>query len=111
MKRVAALISIFAVPSVIAFSACAADVDWKVYGFASLSGAEICFYELRSIIRAPDRHLRVWTKCLAQKDLDAIDITREFSGRILEDTAQKVARSYVPPFATVENITADQSLT
>jgi hypothetical protein len=28
------------------FAAHAADVDWKVYGFASVAGTEVCFLRL-----------------------------------------------------------------
>lgn len=49
-------------------------------------------------------------KCLLQKDLDSIDVKKDFDGKILENTAQKVAHHYVPPIATVEIIDANQRM-
>lgn len=59
----------------------------------------------------PNAHVRVWAKCLREKDLDSVDIQKAFGGKILENTAQKVGSKYVPPFATVETVDADQRLT
>jgi hypothetical protein len=43
MKRIGTLGSMAALASIIALAAHAADVDWKMYGTASVAGAEICF--------------------------------------------------------------------
>jgi hypothetical protein len=91
--------------------ALASDVDWKMYGFASLEGAEICFYEANSVAHPADGHVRVWTKCLSQKEMDDIDIKHDFGGQILENAAQKVAQYYLPPFTEVEKIDVDQAIT
>jgi len=92
--------------------ALASDVDWKVYGGASLEGAEICFYEANSVAHPADGHVRVWTKCLSQKEMDDIDIKHDFGGQILENAAQKVAHYYLPPFTEVaKNIDVDQIIT
>jgi hypothetical protein len=93
---VATLLVVFVVP------AHSADVDWKVYGFASVAGAEVCFYEDRSVVRAPNGFVRVWTKCLSQKDMDGIDAEHDFEGKILENSARKIVRLYHPPFSWVE---------
>jgi hypothetical protein len=110
IKRTGTLGSIVAVASTMACAAHAADVDWKVYGFASVAGPEVCFYEAISIARPPDGSVRVWTKCLAQKDLDAVDIKAEYGGKIVQNAARKMNRNYVPPIATVvETIDFDQA--
>jgi len=93
MKCVGTLIYIlFAVvgssPAVLAQ---ALSVDWKFYGGASLGGDSECFYDAKGVVQGPDGHIRVWTKCLLQKDMDSIDIKKDFDGTILENTAQKVA--------------------
>lgn len=49
------------------------SVDWKFYGGASVQGSDFCFYDAKGVIQTPDGHMRVWTKCLPQKDLDSID--------------------------------------
>jgi len=55
--------------------------------------------------------IRVWTKCLPQKEIDNIDIENAFEGRILKDAAQKVTKYYVPPITSIENFSADQLVT
>jgi hypothetical protein len=91
-------------------SAQTSSVDWKFYGSAKLDGDVICFYDANSVSKQPAGLLRVWTKCLSQKELDQIDIEKDFDGKILEATAKKVAHHYVPPIALVENIDFDQSV-
>ena len=88
----------------------AADADWKMYGTASFDGGVVCFYDANGVTRTADRHLRVWTKCLLQKDLDSVDIKGEFGGRIVENAARKVLDKYLPPIVVVENIDFDQAI-
>jgi hypothetical protein len=97
------------VGSAAASSAQASDVDWKMYGGASVSGAEICFYDAKGAVRTPDKYVGVWTKCLSQKDIDNVDIKHDFSGRIVENAARKMINGYVPPIALVEDIDFDQA--
>lgn len=88
------------------------SVDWKFYGTAPTDGGYgACFYDAKGIVSRPNGYLRVWTKCLPIKDIDSIDIKKDFDGKILENTAQKIIRSYVPPLATVETaIDFDQAM-
>jgi hypothetical protein len=86
------------------------SVDWKFYGGASLDGDSECFYDAKGVVQGPDGHIRVWTKCLLQKDMDSIDIKKDFNGKILENTAQKIANQYVPPIATVKTIDVNQNI-
>jgi hypothetical protein len=87
------------------------DVDWKLYGSISSNDSnEFCFFEARGVSRRPDGNVRVWTKCILQKDLDSIDIEKDADGKILDHSARKVANHYVPPIATIEDSTADQQL-
>ncbi len=86
-------------------------VDWKLYGFAVVNGeSQFCFYDSKGVSQRPDKHLRVWTKCLAQTDIEAIDITKDFDGQIVKNAAQKVAHYYVPPIARVQTVDAEQSV-
>jgi hypothetical protein len=89
----------------LATSALAADVDWKMYGTASIEGGVVCFYESKGVITRPA--LRVWTKCLLQKDLDSMDPESELGKKIIENAAQKVVQGYIPPIAVVEDIDFD----
>jgi hypothetical protein len=87
----------------------ALDVDWKVYGSASVDwhnattkGDSASFYDAKGVVRRSDGHIRVWTKCLLYKDMDSIDTKKDPGKTILENSAQKVARYYVPPIAMVD---------
>jgi hypothetical protein len=45
--------------------------DWKMYGGVGTPVVEVeawCFYDANGVVQTPDGHVRVWTKCLAQKD-------------------------------------------
>jgi len=88
----------------------AADVDWKMYGIASVEGGSVCFYDANGVTRTPAKYVRVWTKCLLQKDLDSVDIKRDFDGRILEKAARKWVSQYVPPIAIVEDLNSEQAI-
>jgi hypothetical protein len=88
----------------------AADVDWKMYGTASTFGGAVCFYEGNGVARTADTHMRVWTKCLLQKDLDSLDFKSELGKKVIENAARKVTDIYVPPIALVEDINFDQAM-
>ncbi|MBN3761139.1 hypothetical protein [Burkholderia sp. Ac-20365] len=91
-----------------------ADVDWKLYGGfdrGSPNEKSYCFYDSSGVTHFADNRLRVWVKCLRQRDLDAVDIKESFGGKILENTAKKVADYYVPPISTVQSLDAEQAMT
>jgi len=91
-------------------SAQALDVDWKVYGWASVDGDSACFYDATGIVRRSDGHIRVWAKCLLLRDMESIN-KGDLNKRITENSAQKVARYYVPPITLVdERIDSDRSI-
>lgn len=83
------------------------SVDWKFYGGTS---SDSCFYDANGIMHLPGDHVRVWAKCLRQSDLDHVDIKNDFKGKILENTAQKIAQYYIPPIASLESLNTDQSM-
>jgi hypothetical protein len=56
------------------------NVDWKLYGAASVNGKTLCFYQ-------PDGHARVWTKCIPQTALEAA-FENDPDKKITEATAQ-----------------------
>jgi len=95
------IIVTYALVLTLACSAKAADVDWKMYGGASVSGPSFCFYDANSIARASSGHIRVWTKCLAQKDLDGVDIKRDLGTKIVDRAARKIKEGYVPPIIVI----------
>ena len=88
------------------------NVDWKYYSAGTTDREQImCFYDAQGVRHGPQGHVRVWTKCLRQKDVEAVDIKKDFGGAILENTARKVASYYIPPIATViETIDVNQMM-
>jgi hypothetical protein len=88
------------------------NIDWKFYGGAPAQGDELeCFYDAKGVVQTPDRDIRVWIKCLAQKDLDSINIEKAFGGRILKNTAAKIAHYYLPPIGSIQTLDVDQAMT
>lgn len=85
----------------LASSAQAADVDWKLYGSASVTGTSFCFYDAHSAARTSSGYIRVWTKCLAQKDLESADKNDDVSRKIVESAARKITEGYVPPIVVI----------
>src|SRR5262245_26215226 len=71
----------------------AADVDWKVYGTTSIDGGLVCFYEGKGIIARAPSTLRVWTKCLLQRDLDNIDPQSELGKKLSRPPVERWARA------------------
>jgi hypothetical protein len=111
MNRVGTLASsmLFSILAVPAGLAQGLSVDWKFYGGASLQGnSDFCFYDAKGVAQARDGHIRVWTKCLSQKDLDGIDVNSGIGKRIVDNTAKKIVEYYMPPIADVETLTFDQ---
>ena len=79
----------------------AADVDWKLYGGASVDGPSFCFYDANSVAHASAGYVRVWTKCLAQKDLDSFDFKSDLGIKIVDIAARKIKDGYVPPIIVI----------
>lgn len=90
------------VASTITFAARAADVDWKLYGGASVAGPSFCFYDAKTVARASSGYIRVWTKCLPQKDLDSsLDIKTDLGTKLVDHAARKLREGYVPPIVVI----------
>jgi hypothetical protein len=89
--------------------AIASDVDWKFYGSSTAYGdANSCFFDLRGSVEAPDRHIKVWVKCLRMKAMESIDIKKDFGGKIASNAAQKFIDGYIPPISLVEDANLDK---
>ncbi len=88
----------------------AATADWKFYGAGNTGVASLCFYDARGAASSADGHVRVLTKCLREKDIDALDVERALGGKIMKKAAQKAADYYVPPIAAVTDVDFDQTL-
>jgi hypothetical protein len=111
VKRTRALVTLlFAAMGVSAALAQGLDVDWKLYGGAPVGGNSLCFYDSKGLTRQSDGHIRVWTKCLLKTDLDAVNIEKDFDGRIVNATAERVARYYMPPISKIQNVDANEAM-
>lgn len=86
----------------------AADVDWKLYGGASLAGPSFCFYDAASVTRTSNSYIRVWTKCLAQKDLDGVNMDDDVGKKIVDGAARRVVAGYVPPIIVIGQVEFEQ---
>src|SRR5579883_193315 len=85
------------------------DVDWKLYGGASVNGYSLCFYDDKGIARQSDGHIRVWTKCISKADLDDA-LQKDPDKKIVEATAQKVIQGYMPPILKLPQTDAADTL-
>lgn len=86
------------------------EVDWKLYGGASVGGENLCFYDGKGLAQLPNGHVRVWTKCLLKAELDGINIEKDFDGRIVKAAATKVTNYYVPPISKIQNVDANDAI-
>jgi len=109
MKRAGRLSVALVAFAAITATAKATDVDWKMYSGVLVLGAEICFYDAKSAVRTPEKLLRVWTKCLSRKDLDSVDVDKDFDGKISKNVARKMQDGYRPPIGMVEDIDFDHA--
>src|SRR5215469_754553 len=80
-------------------SAQTANVDWKYYGRAvpneRAGKIELtCFYDANSIDDPTSGHVRVWTKCMDEKDMNNFDYNSDLGKKIIKAAAQKVAAYY-----------------
>jgi hypothetical protein len=88
LRTCSRVIAAIAMAAVLSTTVQAADTDWKMYGAASVEGGLVCFYDANDVIRTPG--LRVWTKCLLQKDMDALDMDSGIGKKITESAARRV---------------------
>jgi hypothetical protein len=102
---------IIAITIVISTLAQASDVDWKYYGgIAQGADLRFCFYDAKGVTHAPDGHLRVWIKCLSKKDMKAVNVEKDFDGKIMKSVAKRVANYYMPPILKAQDINFDEML-
>jgi hypothetical protein len=95
-----AVISLMMTASANCTGAMASDVDWTYFGSLTASGEETsCFFDLNGSVEAPDRHIKVWVKCLRTKAIEGVDIEKDFGGKIKADTLKKLRDGYIPPYS------------
>jgi hypothetical protein len=88
----------------------ASDTDWKLYGSNTVNGdTDLCFFDHKGAVQGSDNHIKVWIKCLHKKDTDAVDIEKDYGGKIINSVASKMLDKYIPPIALVEDTNIDQA--
>jgi hypothetical protein len=92
-----AVISLMMTASTNCTVAMASDADWKYFG--SLGDETSCFFDLNGSVEAPDRHIKVWVKCLRMKDIESVDVEKDFGGKIKADALKKIRDGYIPPYS------------
>jgi hypothetical protein len=76
-----------------------------LYGGATVENTpEICFFDAKGVTQESVGQLRVWTKCLDQKELGNVLL----DASSIEKTARKRLSGYVPPFVTIGVLKSDQ---
>jgi hypothetical protein len=93
----------------IVVSAQGLEVDWKLYGGASVGGESLCFYDQKGLTRQPDGHMRVWTKCISKTELDDA-FEKDPDKKIVEAIAQKVMQDYMPPVLKLPQTAANDAM-
>jgi len=105
MKSIGAIaIVLFTIVAPRAGLAQALDVDWKLYGGDTTGGISFCFYDANGVVRGPEDHIRVWIKCLSQKDMEGIELSK---GSV-EKSVKKLTAGYVPPIVVAGKMNFDQ---
>jgi hypothetical protein len=108
MKTLFVFLPITLILSATAFGA---DVDWKLYGTATVDGLKsTCFFDANGVIRVPaNNYIKVWTKCLLQSDLDNTGIKNGWDDKKVIAAARKIFDGYTPPIALVEDLNPEQA--
>ena len=75
-------------------------LDWKFYGYIPSEGGSLCFYEAKGIRVEADDQVKVWTKCLRQREMDDADSVKEG----IDYAARNIAIYYVPPIAMIQQM-------
>jgi hypothetical protein len=87
------------------------NIDWKFYGgITNKTEHSVCFFDATDLITEPNGQLRVWTKCLSQKEIDSVDVKKDFDGKIIENILEKVRDNYIPPIDKLEIPNTDTNL-
>jgi hypothetical protein len=100
MQRVA--IALLALLILLPSRGIAQPVDWKMFGTHTLpDGEATCFYDAAGVTR-PGGLVRVWTKCLLDKEISSLDFEHAFGGKIVKAAKRKANDRYLPPITIVE---------
>jgi hypothetical protein len=82
-------------------------VDWKLFDGTSTLDPALCFFDASGVSRAHGRELVVWTKCIGEREVNAIDPTGPTGRAIAARNAQALLMGYVPPAASLNGLDTD----
>ena len=71
-----------------------ADVDWKYIGNTD---TDTIFYDAKGIQRLPDGHIKVWSKTISDKSLDAYFAKTPINKTLVKAVAERIKSGYLPP--------------
>jgi hypothetical protein len=79
-------------------------VDWKYIGDTK---AESLFYDAKSIQRLSDGHIKVWSKTVSDKSIDAYLTKKPIDIKLVKEISEKIKSGYVPPISNFRILTQD----
>jgi hypothetical protein len=83
-------------------------VDWKLFdGTAANLHPAVCFFDASGVTRGHGRNVGVWTKCIDQREINAIAPTGATGRAIAARNAQALMAGYVPPAASLNGLDSD----
>jgi hypothetical protein len=83
-------------------------IDWKLFdGTAAKLDPALCFFDASGVSRARGRDVGVWTKCIGQREINAIAPTGATGRAIAARSAQALLAGYVPPVASLNGLDSD----
>ncbi len=81
--------------------------DWKLFDGASTLDPALCFFDASGVTRARGRDVGVWTKCVGQREIEAVAPTGPTGRAIAARDAQAILAGYVPPAASLYGLDSD----
>jgi hypothetical protein len=84
--------------------------DWKLYAFTATKKQAALFYLDSELVRTPLGHVQVWMKGLDYMKLDKASNALHEKDEVFKNTVRRVGNKYVPPFAGVTKLSADQMM-
>jgi hypothetical protein len=65
------------------------------------------FFDAKGVSKTNDGYVRVWTKCLPEKDLDTFDEKSDRFKELADRSADKIVSGYVPPIVVIGRLEFD----
>ena len=86
-------------------SAIAAESEWKMYSTATVMDEQsMCFYDVKSILTNANNNMKVWTKCISEKELDYKKLPLHQKLQIITEFGRRLSSGEKPPVARIEKL-------